>query len=59
MGLPSPETARPAASLSPVTDADFWGFASTVLGEWLAVGVVGGAILALLARRRRRAEGGG
>jgi formate dehydrogenase iron-sulfur subunit len=57
VGLPGPATTRPAASLSAISDASFWPFAYTVLGEWLAVGIVGGVVLSLFVSRRRRKVG--
>ncbi len=63
VGLPSPVTKKPGYAVAPVGAEDYWGYAATILGEWGAVGVVGGLILAGLwwreKRMRERRSGGG
>ena len=51
MGLPSPETKKPAYLLSNTGSDNYRGVAEKVIGEWVAIGVVGGLILAGLVKK--------
>jgi formate dehydrogenase iron-sulfur subunit len=56
-GLPSASTRKPAYAVSNTGSEDYRGYAERVIGEWLAVGVVGGLALAGLKEARKRGGG--
>jgi len=52
VGLPSTSTEKPAYALSDTGNGDYSSFAKRTIAEWVAIGIVGGSILAGLLKKR-------